>query len=668
MLNELFAIVPDAMITVDPDGRIDRANAQAERLFGYEQGGLLGVSVDELVPEAVRSRHHVHRAHYGSAPRVRPMGGSGQTLIGRRRDGSEIPVEIALSPLSTPGGMRYLASIRDISETQRARQVLVRARYDSLVVRVGRMVMASTDEESAIARLPHELADALDVDAAAVVSAHAPQTRLQFRAGRGLDDALSQALPQALAPGTPLGLAIAAGRSIVIDDFALSQDPRPPQAWLDAGFCSGVIVPLIDREHAPGALLALSRRPHRFDHDAVHCLQSIAHLLSALMQRRRTEEQLAHAQRLEAVGQLTGGIAHDFNNLLTVISGNLQLLEMELADHATAAEFVGEAQRAVQSGAALTAKLLAFARRQRLLPRAIDPGALLQDLGSMLRRTLGDPVKVEIDYSPPVAPIFADASQLESALLNLALNARDAMPRGGLLSITVRQVDVGDEAVELEITPGAYVVFRISDTGHGMAPDVLARAFEPFFTTKEAGKGNGLGLSMVYGFVRQSGGQLRAQSRLGYGTQIDLFLPVARSAFDPQASAEADSAHRGHERVLVVEDEPAVRSVATQFLRKLGYAVLAASDGREALQQLDADPGIALLFSDVALGEGMSGSDLAIAARARRPSLAVLLTSGYEHVADQGAQAPSQRFELLRKPYRLEDLAAALRRQLDPYR
>jgi signal transduction histidine kinase len=319
-----------------------------------------------------------------------------------------------------------------------------------------------------------------------------------------------------------------------------------------------------------GALAAIAREFRRFDHDAVHFLQTVANLLSSVVQRSRAQDQLAHSQRLDAVGQLTGGVAHDFNNLLTVISGNLQLLEAELADRPETLAVIASALRAVGRGAELTRKLLTVARRQRLSPRAIDPQALLHELGTMLRRTLGEIISVEIACPEQVSSVYADPAQLDAALVNLALNSRDAMPRGGRLRIAVREQRVEPDVARAELKAGDYVVFAVSDTGIGMPPEVLARAFEPFYTTKDVGKGSGLGLSMVYGFVKQSGGHLVVESRLGYGTRIELYLPATRRSVATPETTAAGHAHRGHETVLVVEDEPDVRGIAVAFLHSLG--------------------------------------------------------------------------------------------------
>jgi signal transduction histidine kinase/CheY-like chemotaxis protein len=412
-----------------------------------------------------------------------------------------------------------------------------------------------------------------------------------------------------------------------------------------------------------GFLLALARERGRFDRDARHFLQAVANMLAAAIQRGRSEEQLAHAQRLDALGQLTGGIAHDFNNLLTVISGNLQLLEAESVADPVARETIESAARAVERGAALTRKLLAFSRRQYLIPRAVRPAQLLGELGGMLGRTLGERIAVSIECPPDVPAVYADPGELEAALINLALNARDAMPRGGRLAIAAQARQLGSEEAGA-LAAGTYVVVRVADTGMGMAPEVLARALEPFFTTKDTGKGSGLGLSMVYGFVRQSGGHLEIESQLGYGTRIDLYLPVAATE-TIGAPAPPAAPDRGHGGILVVEDEDEVRRVVVAFLHSLGYATFAARDAGEALDLLAGHPQIDLLFSDIVLGDGMTGFELAAEARARRPGLPVLFTSGYEYASMEIDTRAFGAFELLRKPYRREQLADALRAVLE---
>jgi PAS domain S-box-containing protein len=646
MLSQLFDNVPDALVVVDDTGRILLANRQAENLFGYPPQGLTGLDVEALMPEGVRERHRTHRISYMDVPRIRPMGSSGMTLVGQRSDGTQFPVEIALSPLDSPQGSRYLASIRDISETLRARQALVRARYDAVVARIGQQALEASDTDHLIAGLPALVAAALDIEAVAVAFVH-EGNQIEIRAATGLDD--SSRITGVDAKTWQL---LTGGQPSIVDvvDF--------PFPLVNKSVGSGAIIPLPDHNHSMGALLGWSSQPRRFDHDAVHLLQSVANMLAALIQRRRSEERLAHAQRLEAIGQLTGGIAHDFNNLLTVVSGSLQLLQIQSAQQPEAAELTASALRSVWRGAELTGKLLAFARRQRLSPAGIEPRRQLLDLELLLRRTLGESVQLRIDCPEDISPVYADPAQLDAALLNLALNARDAMPRGGEIAITV--TERWDESETTQ--PGHYVVFSIADTGAGMTPETLARAVEPFFTTKGPGRGSGLGLSMVYGFVEQSGGHLQIQSRLGYGTRVEVLLPAAHGGARATESVTAGASPGSGEAILVVEDEAAVGAIATALLSSLGYRVHAASSAAEALVLLDQHPAIGLLFSDVMLGPGMTGKELANAVRQRRPDIAVLLTSGYEETVPP---AGTEKYELLRKPYRREELALAIRRNLD---
>lgn len=603
MIGHLFDLIPDALVLVDDTGRILQSNAQADAMFGYP-GGLAGASVDDLLPDDARKRHREHRASYAAAPRVRPMGAGFQPLLGCRRDGSVFPVEIALSPVDPSSQRRYLASVRDISGSIRERQRVARARHDRLV--------------------PETIGSAATAD---------------------LFDPI-----------------LLSTTTTVFGDLAAETPPKLLRSGWSEGFRSAALVPLFEWNQTVGVIVALSARLHHFEHDAVHCLKSVANLLAAFLQRRQAEERLAHAQQLEAVGQLTGGVAHDFNNLLTVLSGNLQLIELQGSFAPPMAELLDSMRHAVDNGVALTAKLLTLSRRQSLSPRVIDPRNLLASLGAVLSRTLRENIRVGASCLPYAPAIFADGPQLESALLNLCFNARDAMPRGGRLTITACGIVLGAAAARLELEPGEYLQVSVQDTGVGMAPEVLARALEPFFTTKESGRGNGLGLSTVYGFVRQSGGQVRMSSRLGYGTCVDLYLPSAAADADDGQQARltvGPAPVAAGETLLVVEDDTAVLAVAVAFLESLGYVVRSAADADGALAWLKKEPAIALLFVDVALGPGLSGIELAALARRRRPDLCVLLTSG--HDASVGTMDDA----VLSKPYRRQDLADAIRRQFD---
>lgn len=661
LFRALFETAPDAMIVVNREGRIVLANEQAGRLFGHSRDDLQGLTVEALLPEGLRAAHGVHRERFMANPRVRPMG-AGFELVGMRRDGSEFPIEIGLSPIRGGAAPLYAASIRDISETQRARLALARARYDSFVGRVGRLALESPDYEALLVQLPELVAEALAVDASAIFLSGTQRHDLHARGSAGVPLELLERLPALLLQVDWRALPSSGYRNAFALQDLQERGAHDLRALLaEAGFRDAALLPLFDRQEAVGMLLAMAREVSAFDRDKLFFLQSAAHLLTAAMQRNRSEEQLAHAQRLEAIGQLTGGVAHDFNNLLTVISGNLQLLEDEPDVDERRTQIIQSALRAVHNGAALTRKLLAFARRQRLSPRPIAPATWLTDVAVLLKRTLGETVVIHARCADDLPDVFVDPGELDAALVNLALNSRDAMPRGGELRIDVDERDLPGEEAMLELAPGHYVSISVADTGIGMAPDVLARSMEPFFTTKSAGKGSGLGLSMVYGFVKQSGGAIRIDSQLGYGTRVVLHLPVAPQKAESAAVPERPVAKREGETVLVVEDEPDVREIAVAFLRSLGYASRVASTAEEALDVLRGGADVELLFSDVVLGSGLTGFDLAQEALRLRPDLHVLLTSGYERPQLNGE---GSRFDLLRKPYSREEFAAAIGKAL----
>jgi PAS domain S-box-containing protein len=387
-----------------------------------------------------------------------------------------------------------------------------------------------------------------------------------------------------------------------------------------------------------------------------------------LTERRRAEEHLRQAQKMEAVGQLTGGVAHDFNNLLTVIIGSLELAGGRTANDPQLIDLINQALSAADKGAALTHRLLAFSRLQALQPTNTDLNQIVTGMTDLLRRTLGEQVEIDTRLNEELWTALADRSQVESALLNLAINSRDAMPGGGKLTIETANVplDADYAARNAEVTPGDYIVLAVSDTGVGMPPEVVERAFEPFFTTKDIGKGSGLGLSMIYGFAKQSGGHLKIYSELGHGTTVRLYLPRAGGL---QASVPApgtpSEGQRGSETILVVEDDADVRRLAVAQLRSLGYRVLEAPDGMRAIALLKDDESIDLLFTDVIMPGGMTGRQLAEEGCRLRPGMKVLFTSGYTQnsIVHQGKL--DHGVHLLSKPYRRDGLARKIREMLD---
>ena len=389
--------------------------------------------------------------------------------------------------------------------------------------------------------------------------------------------------------------------------------------------------------------------------------------------RLQAEAIVRQAQKMEAIGHLTGGVAHDFNNLLQTIGGNLDLLARAVPpdDRAAAARLAG-ALDGVARGARLTGQLLAFARRQPLSPRVVNLGRVVRGLGDLLARTLGEPVEVETVVAGGLWNTAVDPSQVENAVLNLAINARDAMPGGGKLTIELANAFLDDAyaAAHAEVTPGQHVLLAVSDTGVGMPPDVAARAFEPFFTTKPEGQGTGLGLSQVYGFVKQSGGHIKIYSEVGEGTTVRVYLPRSRRPEQrPEpAAAGGEAVVGGSETVLVVEDDPAVRDAAVETLTELGYRVLQAGSGEAALAVLAGGTRVDLLFTDVVMPGPVRTRELARRAQELSPGLAVLYTSGYTENAILHDGRLDEGVLLLSKPYRRDDLACRVRQALEAAR
>ncbi len=403
---------------------------------------------------------------------------------------------------------------------------------------------------------------------------------------------------------------------------------------------------------------------HPFLPEEHEMLGAVADQIGDMLDRRDMAARLTQAERLNAIGQLTGGVAHDFNNLLTVILGNSEVLAEQLATDPGLRALAEMTAKAAERGAELTSRLLAFSRRQPLSPRVVDVGRQLDGMNRLLHRTLGAQVEIRTVHPPGLWPALVDPGQLENAVLNLCLNARDAMPRGGRLTVETANVrlDAGNAARDGDFEPGDYVMVAVSDTGIGMDDATMRRAFEPFFTTKEVGKGSGLGLSMVYGFVKQSNGHVRLYSEPGQGTTVKLYLPRAPEAADAAARPGAEGALPvGQERVLLVEDDELVRAHVGRLLAGLGYRVVAVRDGPAALARLREDDGFDLLFTDIVMPGGIDGRQLAEAARRLHPGLPVLFTSGYAEnaIIHQGRLAPG--VHLLQKPYRRQDLAEKIR-------
>ena len=428
----------------------------------------------------------------------------------------------------------------------------------------------------------------------------------------------------------------------------------------DVGFYAGRLYVLFAASVVPIVFLVEAARVYgRLDEALALAQDSNAELA-------RSQQELAQAQRLEAIGQLTGGIAHDFNNLLTVVIGNLELIARSGGDAAKIERLAQSAMKAARRGEHLVRQLLTYARRQINHPQTVNLNQLITNVENLMHRVIGEQVEVVSLLSPVLAPVQIDPAQFETAILNLAINSRDAMAGGGRITIETQNVLVDQQRIanDPEITPGPYVMIAVSDSGTGMSPAVLSRAFDPFFTTKEAGKGSGLGLSQVYGFAKTAGGHVMIYSELGIGTTVKVYLPqssgrpiLLKSSVDTASLPSAS----GRGTILVVEDDEDVLAVTAESLTELGYRVVTAVNAAQALEILRGDQPIDLLFSDVIIPGGTNGAQLAVTARHVRPNLKVLLTSGYTAAALSLEHGLADNLNVVGKPYQRDELAKKLR-------
>jgi PAS domain S-box-containing protein len=624
--EQLLEAAPDAMVGVDGQGRIVLVNSQAEAVFDYPRDQLLGETVEMLVPERFRAAHPGHRAGYFAEPRTRPMGADVE-LYGRRRDGSEFPAEISLSSIEADGGRLATAAIRDISErraVERKFEQFLDFAPDGIVgiSPSGEIVLVNQQAEALFGYAREEMIGEL-------VEMLVPARYRDAHPGHR-DGYFGAPRPRAMGAGVELSAVRKDGTEFPVEISLSSIETE-----------EGVI--------ATAGVRDISDRAESEREKALN-------------------EQLAQARRLESVGQLAGGIAHDFNNILGVIMNYAEFVADELDADSQARQDVEEIRRAAERAAALTRQLLIFSRREVVKPELLYLRDVIAELENLLRRALGERVELSTRFGKDRCPFEADPGQIEQVLVNLAVNARDAMPDGGRLVIEVDRAELDEEYTYMhpDTEPGTYVRLKVSDTGTGMDAETIQRAFEPFFTTKGKGEGTGLGLATVYGIVTGAGGRIDIYSELGVGTTVKIHLPASSAAPSEGESRAKERPAGNGEVILVVEDEADVRRMAERILSRGGYSVISIGDGEKAVEVCEqADQQIDLLLTDVIM-PGLLGTELVERIKAIRPQLGVIFMSGYSHeVLAPDTLAKQKSATFIEKPFNAGELLRAVRGLLD---
>jgi PAS domain S-box-containing protein len=623
---DLLEALPDAVVAVDRDGTIVQVNSQTEDLFGYERDELIGQKVEMLVPETYRRQHHQHRESFAQTPKMRRMGAD-LDLYARRRNGSEFPVEISLSPVSTERAF-VLSAIRDISDRKRIAEELRRANEE---------LHRRTAEQ--LGEYRSRLASIIDSSEDAILSKGLDGTITSWN--RGAERIYGYAAEEVV------------GKHISI----LTPSDRPNEIReILQKIASGESIDHYEsvRVTKGGERLdvSISVAPLR---NAIGEIVGASAIARDITRQKRAEAQLRQSQKMEAIGRLAGGVAHDFNNILGIINACTEFLRDRIDPAAEPSVYVENIRKALERGTALTKQMLAFSRTTAVQPRLLDLNERLTEISKLLRPLLGDDIEILIVPRLPSAVIEADPGQLDQIVVNLAVNARDAMPRGGKFILETGAVKFDEAFADQHqaMPAGKYVLLAISDTGSGMDGATVSRIFEPFFTTKEAGKGTGLGLATVYGIVKQSAGHILVYSEPGHGTTFKIYLPNAEHKIGVGSKSEVErvSPKRHGTTILLVEDDEIMRALTRQLLQEHGYTVVEADDGKSALEWVESHPGpIDLLLTDVVMRR-MSGPELAERVNSSHPTLKVVYMSGYtgELMANREVLEPG--VTLLEKPF-----------------
>ena len=639
--SNLLEALPDAIVAVNPEGMILQVNTLALELFGYSRQELLGQKVEILVPDSYRSQHPHHRVAFAEKPKTRRMGAS-LDLYGCRRNGSEFPVEISLSPVSTTTGMFVLSAIRDISDRKRIEEELRRANEE---------LHGRTAEQLGVYRA--RLASIVDSSEDAIIGKDLKGTITSWNKGA-----------EKIYGYTPDEVV---GKNISL----LAPPDRPDEIpGILRKIARGEMVEHHEslRVTKDGRLLnvSITVSPLRDARGEIVGASAIARDITG---QKRAERQLHQAQKMEAIGRLAGGVAHDFNNILGIINACSEFLRDSVDPAADAAQYVDNIKNAIERGSSLTRQLLAFSRSSTVQPQLLDLNARLKDVGKLLRPLMGDDVEILIVSKSPTAVVEADPGQLDQIVVNLAVNARDAMPRGGKLILETGTAKFDEPLAEQRqnVPPGDYILLAVSDTGSGMDEATITRAFEPFFTTKEAGKGTGLGLATVYGIVKQSAGHILVYSEPGHGTTFKIYLPSADHKIGLASKAMVDTvAPTGKgATILLVEDDEIMRSLTRKLLEEHDYVVAEANNGQAALEWVASHPvHIDLLLTDVVM-RNMSGPELVAKLTASLPHLKVVFMSGYTGEVIAEREVLKRGITLLEKPFSRTALLNTIHKMLE---
>ncbi|HEY2971234.1 MAG TPA: PAS domain S-box protein [Pyrinomonadaceae bacterium] len=665
----------DCIITMDHEGLVVDWNPAAEKTFEYTQEEAIGREMAGLIiPSRFREQHRQGLACYLATGKTQVLG-QRLELSAERRDGTEFPVELAITRIESKGAPMFTGYLRDITERKKAENRL------SAQYAVTRALAESNTINEGASKVLQAVCESLGWEYGALWTVDRRSNGLRCSQvwqapGTEADEFENASRQFVFAPGIGLpGRVWNDNQPVWIPDVAEDANFSRSADAARAGLHSACAFPIQFRSEILGVVEFFSRSIREPDAELLAMMVTIGSQIGQFIQRKRveealgeSEEQLRQSQKLDAIGQLAGGVAHDFNNLLTVIGGYSSILLGKLSEASPHRSSIEEIKKASDRAGTLTRQLLAFSRKQILQPKVLDLNLVVTDLEKMVRRLIGEDIDFLTITSPVLGKVKADPGQIEQVLLNLIVNARDAMPKGGKLTIETRNVVHSEEYAQRHAAlPGPYVMLAVSDTGCGMDATIQSRVFEPFFTTKGPNKGTGLGLATVYGIVKQSGGNIWIYSEAGRGSTFKVYLPRVDEVVGGEEEVISRSVPRGTELVLLVEDEDQVRAILREILEGHGYRVLTASNGEEALSiSLDLQHDIKLMITDVVMPQ-MSGSDLATRVQAIRPNLPVLFMSGYTDDAIVRHGLLDEKLNFIQKPFDSAGVARKVREVLDSH-